>query len=267
MNLRLAGYQTVARPDPREIIAAPYTSVTGECEEIGSEDLVHTRIVNADVRWEWYPGSGELVSASGFYKRFDEPIVQLVGSSSAGCTYRPTNLGHADNVGVEVEARKNLAFLAERLESWTAGFNFTWVTGAAKPKPGDQSLNVTGELPLQDQSEVLVNASVGYTNREAGLDFTILHNYFTDRIRRYGAFETDQGTGERARRPDVKEQGRHAIDLKVRKVLGPWSISVSGSNLLGADQVRYHDVPDVGRVRVGFVEIPVSFGLSATYSF
>src|SRR3712207_8403318 len=40
----------------------------------GNPDLERTRIQNADLRWEWYPDAGEVVSVGVFAKRFDKPI-------------------------------------------------------------------------------------------------------------------------------------------------------------------------------------------------
>jgi outer membrane receptor protein involved in Fe transport len=219
INIRAAGYQTLARPDPRELTESSYQSVSGECQELGTPSLTHSRILNADLRLEWYPSAGELMSVSGFYKRFDDPIVQLVGIVS-GCEFRPFNADFADNVGIEVEARKGLGALSGALDDWMAFLNFTWVTGAARTKRGED-FDVPGELPLQDQSEFLVNASLSYTNTEAGFDFTILYNVFTERLRRYGALTSGGGGtgGVVGRAPDVYEEGRPSIDVKVRQNL------------------------------------------------
>jgi hypothetical protein len=267
MNFRLAAYQTVARPDPRELTQSPYQSVSGECTERGNPDLVHTRIVSSDARLEWYPGAGELVSASAFYKKFDEPIVQLANIQSLGCEFFPINADFADNLGVEVEVRKSLAFVSPMLESWTVGGNFTWVTGAVTTKRG-QDFDVPGELNLQDQSEYLANGSLGYANAERGLDFTVLYNLFTDRIRRYGMLISVGDGNITGRTPDVVELGRGVLDFKLRKALGSsWSVSISGSNLTGVDQEVIQALPDGETMRVGYTNLPVSFGLSLKYSF
>jgi TonB-dependent receptor len=267
MNLRFAGYQTLARPDPRELTQSPYQSVTGECSEIGTPELVHSRILNADLRWEWYPTPGELVSVSPFYKLFDEPIIQLVDVQSLSCQFRPFNAGRADNLGIEFEARRGLGFLTSALENWNVGLNFTWVTGAATTKRGEE-FDVPGELPLQDQSEYLANASLGYANAEAGLDFTVLYNTFTDRLRRYGTLRPNPQGEVEARSPDVYERGRSTVDLKVRKSLGPtWSVSLSGTNLTNQDQVRYQQLSDGRPLRISYANLPVSVSLSAKYRF
>lgn len=270
MNFRAAAYQTVSRPDPRELTESKYQSVTGECSELGTPSLQHTRIMNADLRLEWYPTPGELISMSGFYKRFDEPIVQLVQVESLGCEFRPFNADLADNLGIEIEGRKSLGMIADALESWSAVFNVMWVTGAATTKRGED-FDVPGELPLQDQSEYLVNASLGYANPETGLDFTVLFNWFADRVRRYGTLTSSSGGGGGVilgRAPDVYEEGRPSVDFKIRRSFGPrWSMSVSGSNLTNEDQVRFQRLEDGTRLPIGFVDLPVSFSLGAKYRF
>src|SRR5262249_23942651 len=75
MNLRLAGFRSLSRPDPRELVADRYQPVAQECEIVGDTSLVASRITNGDVRWEYYPRSGEVFAISGFYKKFRNPLV------------------------------------------------------------------------------------------------------------------------------------------------------------------------------------------------
>jgi len=266
MNVRAAGYQTLARPDAREVTETLYIGTTGECNELGNPSLNRTRIVNADLRWEWFPSASEIVSISGFYKRFDDPIIMLVRVQSQSCGFVPRNADTADNLGLEFEFRKQLGFLAESLSPWTLGANFTLVSGAVRTKR-NVDFEVEGELPLQDQSDYLVNANLGYANPEAGFDFSVFYNLFTDRARRYGLLISTTRP-ELGRTPDVFEQGRSTVDAKLRKTLRErWTLSLSGSNLTGADQVRFQELDDGTRVRVGFIDLPVSLGLGLKYTF
>jgi len=83
----------------------------------GNPDLVVTKIKNYDVRLEWFPGRGEVLALSLFYKDLTDPIEQTV---------RPTiqlqnsfiNSDDAEVMGIELEARKNLGFLWSRLKNF-----------------------------------------------------------------------------------------------------------------------------------------------------
>jgi len=67
MNLRAAYFKTLARPDFRELSFFTYfdydfsTNVTGN-------NLKRAIIQNFDLRYEYYPSPGEIISVSGFHK-------------------------------------------------------------------------------------------------------------------------------------------------------------------------------------------------------
>src|SRR5690606_25857478 len=65
-NLRLSASQTLARPEYRELAPVQYRDVIGAENVMGNPNLVRTLIQNADVRWEWYPERGELLSIAVF---------------------------------------------------------------------------------------------------------------------------------------------------------------------------------------------------------
>src|SRR5581483_5809104 len=67
---------------------------------------------NFDLRYEWYPSPGEIISVSGFYKNLDKPI-ELVETQSGGY-FSYQNQFRAKNYGVEMEVRKSLGFIADK---------------------------------------------------------------------------------------------------------------------------------------------------------
>ena len=75
------------------------------------EHVQSTLIDNMDLRFEWYPSPGEIVSITGYYKYLDKPI-ELVHSD--GNAYTFANMENAKNLGIEMEIRKNLTFLSEK---------------------------------------------------------------------------------------------------------------------------------------------------------
>ena len=74
-------------------------------------DLERTRIDNLDLRWEFYPASGEVLSFGVFAKRFDQPIERVYRAAGASSRFVGfVNAESAENYGVELEARKSLGF-------------------------------------------------------------------------------------------------------------------------------------------------------------
>src|SRR5690606_4649024 len=115
-NLRVSASQTLARPEYRELAPVQYRDVIGAENVMGNPNLVRTLIQNADVRWEWYPERGELLSIAVFGKRFDKPIEQVFLGTSGTRMLSYANAREAVNYGVELEARKSLRFIADVLE-------------------------------------------------------------------------------------------------------------------------------------------------------
>src|SRR5262249_37426235 len=181
MNLRLAAFASVARPDARELSLDEYVDIVGSCSTIGNPLLRRTKILNADARWEWYPGPGEILSVSGFYKHFDEPIIRVVIGRN-GCTYTYQNATSAENTGFELEARKNLSFLPGAFSNLNVGVNYPHVVSSIVIDPAFGVYNKS--LTLEGQSPFLINASLSYLSDK--LNATLLYNQFDDRIVRYG---------------------------------------------------------------------------------
>jgi outer membrane receptor protein involved in Fe transport len=259
MNVRAAGYRTVSRPDPREISPGEYVPVAGECITLGTPGLNRATILNADLRWEWYPAPGELVSLSGFYKHFDDPIIEIVGARQSGCEISPRNASSALNVGAEAEVRKGLGFLADPLEHFTATLNFTFVEGHVEfDVGGDVGLT---RFDLQDQSRYLINGSLSYSPPNSAFSATVLYNYFNDRPRRYGFYSVGIG-----KVPDVVELGRATVDAKITRRIGRFDLSLSGRNLTDA-RVQEVQVQTTGAVPVGYARPGVSLSLGIGYAF
>src|SRR5690606_9807179 len=81
-NLRLSYSRTIARPSFKELsfaqILDPITnrSFNGGLFTYKDWDgnLTETRINNLDIRWELFMRNNQLLSLSGFFKSFDDPI-------------------------------------------------------------------------------------------------------------------------------------------------------------------------------------------------
>ena len=67
-----------------------------------------------DARWEWFPAGGEVVAASIFYKDFTDPIESVV-ITGAELVESYENVDSAENLGAELEFRRNLAIVSESL--------------------------------------------------------------------------------------------------------------------------------------------------------
>src|SRR5690606_35054325 len=223
-NLRLSVSQTLARPEYRELANVQYREVLGGENVRGNPDLQRTLIRNADVRWEWYPEAGGVISLGAFAKQFDAPIERAYRATSGTSVVTFVNAASAENVGVELEARKRLGFVADGLESVTAFTNLTLMKSSIDIASSASSQTNT-ERRMVGQAPYVANAGVTWAPDWRGSSATVLYNVVGERIVSAGEVPL----------PDVIERPRHVVDFSLRTtVLGAVSFKFDAKNLLDA---------------------------------
>ena len=113
MNLRFSASRTLARPTFKEKSIAQIDDRISGRTFIGNIDLTDTKIINTDLRWEYYLPGNQLFSVSTFYKVFNNPIELTSYDATSPNTYTPRNADEATVVGLELEVRRNLNVLVE----------------------------------------------------------------------------------------------------------------------------------------------------------
>jgi hypothetical protein len=222
-NLRASATQTLSRPEYRELSPVPYFEQVGLATTIGNPDLQRALIQNYDLRWEWFPAAGEVLSIGMFAKTFDNPIEKVIIQSAGTNTLSFVNADNAHNYGVELELRKGLAALGLR------DFNFFTNTTLMKSRitPGNEGISslTNKDRPMVGQSEYVVNAGLGYSSRAGGWFGTLLYNVAGKRI-------VEAGSGGL---PDAYEQPRHIVDASLQlPVVASVSLKLDAKNLLDA---------------------------------
>lgn len=228
MQIR-AGYgRTISRPDFRELSPATFNDVTGGRQVYGNPDLKRATIDNVDLRWEWYPNGGESLSVGGFYKRFTDPIENIiVVSAQQSSTF--ANADGADNLGVELDFRKDFAFVTPALSDLYLAVNASWIHSRVRIGEDSGGIQTSNERPLQGTSPWIYNAQLGYTHPVHQLSLTVSYNVFGPRIVEAGALGA----------PDTMELPVHQLDFVA---FGPiakgftWKLKLG--NLLNS-KVRY----------------------------
>ena len=251
-NIRAAYSKTVARPSFKEkSISQIYDPIQGRRYN-GNIDLLQTEIHNADLRYEYFFGRTELISASAFYKHFINPI-EVVANVAAPSEVQPVNAGVADVYGAEFEIRKSLGFKDQPHISLVAGANFTYVLsridmnkvkttvgGVEYTEKEVRELNARdGEVidnyrPMSGQSPYIVNGFLTFKNDSLGLTVNASYNVQGKKLAVIGVGSL----------PDVYEQPFHSLNLKVSKAFGEnnkWKASLSGKNLLLSKRVKHYE--------------------------
>jgi len=259
-NLRFAGYSTLSRPDPREVSNDYYEPVAGDCAQRGNPSLLRSRITNGDVRWERYARAGEIIAFSGFYKSFKDPIVEVLINDTGNCSAIPANLDNARLYGGEFEFRRGLTFLPGRLKQLSAGLNLTVVESRALLRNDSSSFT----YPFAGQSKFLTNTNLLYATRDGATEMSVLLNYFSDRVSRYGVSAVAGGIIVGV--PNLIERGRFQLDAKARQKFRRATVSISVRNLLDAEVIFEQDSRENGVVRAGYFRPGIGVSLGVGYA-
>lgn len=192
INIRAGYSKTVARPDFRERSAYQYYDVLERASIRGNGGLKQSYTSNYDVRFEWYPRAGEVVSVSGFYKKFINPV-ELVSyiSTSANYILFYFNLDNSNVKGIEADFRKSLGFINRQsrfLGNLYVSGNATWMEGTVNYNPQklmDQAQGLRPDQvnpdvynagnrnrPLMGLSPYIINAGLNYQDDLLGINLT-----------------------------------------------------------------------------------------------
>lgn len=204
-SLRLAGSQTVGRPEFREIAPFSFYDFNKNVSIVGNPNLKQSKTTNFDLGYAVYPSSGQVFAVSAFYKYFDLPIEQSLQLGTSGRTFGYVNSKSATLYGVEMEFRRPLDFIADRFSNFTFSTNASYMKSKVKVAA---SVNSTGSRPLQGQSPYLINAGLQYNSKEENSSgISLLYNRIGKRIWAVGNV-TD---------PDIYEYSRNVLDLQLSK--------------------------------------------------
>ncbi len=235
MNLRLAYGKTIARPTFRELSQFTSFDFLGDARETGNVNLRRTAIQSFDVRWEVYPKPGEYISASVFYKNFIDPIERVTSpfnnEPKDGLSFFYNNVPQAELIGLELEFRKSLEFIAVGLRDFRIGTNVTIMNSEVDINDAElaqirvNNPEAEATRPLFGQSPYIVNATLGYDNLEKRWNVNVVYNVIGPRL----FLVSTNGT------PNIYEQPRNSLDMTVSKgITNKLNLRLSMQNLLDA---------------------------------
>jgi outer membrane receptor protein involved in Fe transport len=217
---------------------------------------------NADLRLEWYPRPGELVSFSAFRKRIDDAIeLSAVTVDNENITYE--NYERADVAGLEVELRKNFrGFWGPPWDQFSVGLNYAYIKSEVDLTPV-QRANRQGygddatTRPLYDQPEYVINGDLTWDNFTSGTSITINGGVTGRRLVLVGLAS-----------PDEFEEPAPYLDISISQRLNrQWRIKFTAKNLLDPDFQVTQTWPSIGEVPIKSYSKGMSFGISVAYDF
>lgn len=272
INIRVAGSQTVARPEFRELAPFTFYDFNTSAAVVGNPALLRTNITNADVRFEWYPGFGQLFSVTGFYKQFQNPIEQVIdlsaGTGSRIYTYQ--NTVGATNYGFEAEVRFKLNLLdtlfnTKQFDHFTLFANYAFIK--SEVDLSNVKTAVTEEekyRPMQGQSPYILNAGIQYLDNDLGLGVSLLYNKIGRRIFLVGS------NGYR----NIYEAPRDLFDIQVTKRLFKnGEVKFNINDIFNQESVFYQDQNQSKKyeedtdTKITGIRYGTNYSLSLSYKF
>jgi len=235
-QFRIAASKTVARPEFREIAPFQFFDYEQIWGIAGETSLKRTSILNADLRYEFYPKSGEIISVGLMGKKFTDPIEIRMdpGSNGDRWLFNYSNADEATLYGVEFEIRKGLDFISEGLSKLMFIGNATLLKSKVTLVTESISNQKTEvDRPLFGQSPYLINAGFQYS--DASWNLTALYNRIGPRLSLVG---DPVGAGFY----DIYEKPRNLVDLQATRKLweGKGELKLTVSDLLN-NQFAFYD--------------------------
>jgi len=220
-NLRLAYSSSVNRPEFRELAPFSYFDFNLLADIRGNTALKTANIQNLDAKWEFYPSPNELISVTGFYKHFKNPIESFLLIQANGLAYTFANANSAQNYGVELEVRKGFQNSGSLfLQNLSVVGNISIIKSQVNVGDIVRAPDLSGEVreydirgiadtkrPLAGQSPYLINAGLYYSAPNSSWQANILYNVFGQRIFAVG----------NRNNPTIYEMPRNVVDLNLTK--------------------------------------------------
>ncbi|WAC40990.1 TonB-dependent receptor [Pedobacter sp. SL55] len=246
-NVLFAASKTISRPQFVEAAPFRYNVGFGIAEGEGNPDLVNSDNYNVDLKYEFYPSSGEILAISAFGKYINKPI-ELSQVNSADPLFTYINTDNAMLAGVELEYNRNIGALfsssSKALQNMSLGFNGSYIyskidisqetiNNSAKPiAPTNRS------RPLFGASPYLINFDYSYKHNwstKSNTTFTLAYNVFGKRLFVAGA----QQAG------DIYEMPVNTLDFIINtKLNNKIGLDFNFGNILNPDikfQQEYKD--------------------------
>ena len=239
-QVRLSYGRSINRPEFREVSSSVYYDFDLASNVQGNTELKNCYVDNLDLRYEWYPSRGELISLAVFYKHFDSPIewtYTVAGGTDLIYSYK--NAKSANNYGVELDIRKNLGFIGLKDFSWS--FNGALIKSKVQFEKGAKE----EDRPMQGQSPYLINTGIFYKNAPLKMDIALLYNRIGKRIIGVGRSEGSTGDDSNSRVPHSYEMPRNTVDFSLAKKFGEHlELKLNVRDLL-AEKIYYKQFADV----------------------
>ncbi|WP_331862475.1 hypothetical protein [Sulfurovum sp.] len=253
-HVDLALSKTYITPDLREFTDGIYVHPYEVATVMGNPDLTNTEIYNFDLKYSHYISDTENIKAGVFAKYLDKPIEDVQLPSSSLPIYSFVNSDSAILYGIEIDGRKNLDFLHNKLADFYLSGNFTYTESEVTLQDEQVGVLSSDSRQLQGLSPTIVNLTFGYEVSDRIVNLS--YNMMGERIKKVGVID-----GEYIY-PDTYEVPPHLLDLVWIEKMGDYSFKFKAGNLLD-DKIIWKQ----GDMITKEFQTGTTFDFSASYQF
>lgn len=269
ITLRGSYTETVARQTFKELTPVQQQEFLGGDIFVGNPSLLMSALRNYDLRFDYAPFAGSLVSVAWFKKDITDPIETV--QRSAGFTFTtPVNYPEGELTGYEFEVRQNLGKFWEPLQGLTVGGNLTLIDSEVQLPPEETLKLTTVGAPITSRDmtnapEHLYNLYLTYDLERFGTKFGIFYTVRGDTL------VAGDGNSGNEYIPAVYETEYDTLNVSVSQKIGKYfTLKFAAKNLTNPEIQRVYrsDFIDGDVLRTSYTKgIEYSFGISATIPF
>jgi outer membrane receptor protein involved in Fe transport len=248
LNLRLNWSETVARPTFKELMPVRFKESAAADTYLGNPDLEMSEIENYDLRLEYMPSAGQLLSVSYFYKELLNPIDLRAFSPGGGVEgerfIMPYNYPEGEISGWEFEARQDIGQLWSYARGLTLGFNSTLMESEVV-RPADefqqvQEFGAERTRRMAGQPEYILGTYAIYDIEDWGTSLGLFFNRRGDVL----AVGDSVDNGDEYT-PCIYEEPLEQLDFTIsQRFLKRWTVGFKIKNLLNPKVKRVYRMED-----------------------
>ena len=268
VKLRATYSETVARQTFKELSPVMQMEYVGADIFVGNPQLRMSGLKNYDLRADYTPYPGGLLSASWFHKDVKDPIEYVQAFQASLYFTTPTNYPEGQLDGFEFEIRQSLDRWWSRLEGFSVGANATLIDSEVTLPDKEQAAFTTAGVPRSTRDmtaapEYLYNFNLTYEHpqyhTQVGLFYTVKGDTLVaGGVAPGGGFV-----------PDIYEKEYGTLNLSVSQPFGErLKVALQAKNLTDPEIQRVYrsDYMDTEAVRSSYTK-GIDVSLSMEYKF
>jgi len=269
LSLRASYSETIARPTFKELAPVPNSKYLGDDVFYGNPELQMSSIQNYDLRLDYTPFEGSLVSFSYFYKDVTDPIEYQQNLVSSEVMLTAENFPEGKLKGYEVEIRQQLGRFWDSLEGLAVGANATFMNSEVTISDKTQSTLALNDYPqttrdMRGMPDYLYNLNLTYDIEKTGTRLGLFYMFQGETLEA-GA---TQSKGNYVQSVYAKEYGTLNFSLS-QKIGEHWTLGFKAKNLTNPKiETVYHadQYVDEDKTKTSYSK-GIEYSINVSYEF